>query len=286
MICTVCEDESRTVEPGWLVCSRDYWRLHRALSAIPDLCVELASLGYVQRDERSGTRSAAVRDDQGRVKEIIREPGWMAGGRASDWPADPVAHSLPAGPVNGRGHQPRVSGAREAPVPIRIDPTDLLAPARPASLAVKLRGDWWLKPGGDEDQVGSLAVATELEAIARDWADERNEGRPTPQVPILCSWLLDRIDWACQRSVTIAEAAATVGRIYRVLMAACGRWDAPPKVITVACPACHNVTLFQEFPEADIECGWPDCRRVLTPDDYREYLRGLYEAEMESRRTA
>jgi hypothetical protein len=253
------------VEPGWLVCSRDYWRLHRALSAIPDLCRELASLGYVQRDHR-GERA----DEQGR-----RWPHW-----------DQVANLLPAGPVNGRGHQPRVSGDREAPVPIRIDPTDLLAPARPASLGVKLRGDWWLKPGGDEDQVGSLAVATELEAIARDWADERNEGRPSPQVPILCSWLLDRIDWACQRSVTIAEAADTVGRLYRVLMAACGRWDAPPKVITVACPSCRNVTLFQEFPEADIECGWPDCRRVLTPDDYRQYLLDVYEEEIASRRRA
>ena len=264
-ICVICQEAERLVEPGWLVCSRDYWRLSNALRSIPDLVAEIQSLGYVQRDYRPGTRAVLEVDEQGR-RSIVREPGW---------PADPVAHLLAAGPVNGRSNAPRVSGSNGRPLPIRVDPTDLTAPVRPGSLAVHATGDW------PADQIGWLSVATELDFWVADWATARNESRPSPQVPLLCRWLADRLDWACTDHTAVDEFAVKVSGLYGALMSAVGGWAARPETLITPCRSCGMLALYREIGPVDgsDRVAWGACPALLTEDDYAEWVTELTERE-------
>src|SRR5688500_18208072 len=185
------DGNAHEAEPGRLVCWGAQQRLAAALRDIPVLVDELAGGGYVERDTRVGQQRIPVLDDEGRWLGFTRVPG----------PADPVAHALTAGPINGRSGAPRVAGSGERSLPSRVDPTDLLAAARPASLAVAVTGLY------AADQIGHLAVATELEFWARDWADGRRERAPVPTVPLLAGWLLLRLDWACATHPALDEFA-------------------------------------------------------------------------------
>lgn len=255
MICVVCSDSERTVEPGWLTCYRCWSRLANALRQIPGLVAELVSLGLVQREHRGERRDL----NTGRT-----------------WPHfDPIAHALTAGPINGAKSAPRVSGSRAAPVPIRLDPTDLTASVRPASTAVHARSPW------PADQIGWLSVATELDFWAADWAAERRESRPIPQVPVLCGWLLDRLDWACTEHVALDEFAVKVSAIYGALMSAVGGWTAKPETLITPCKHCGILALYREIgpaPEYDrVACG--ACPALLTEVEYAQYVRELVDQE-------
>jgi hypothetical protein len=258
MTCVVCQDPERAVEPGWLSCYRCWSRLASALREIPGLVAELVGLGLVQRDRRGERRDL----DTGKA-----------------WPHfDPIAHTLTAGPINGAKSAPRVSGSRAAPVPIRIDPTDLTAGVRPASTAVHARSPW------PADQIGWLSVATELDFWAADWAAERRESRPDPHVPALCHWLLDRLDWACQHHVALDEFAAKVSDIYGALMSAVGGWVAKPETLITPCRSCGILALYREVgptPEYDrVACG--ACPALLTEGEYAVYVKELVEDAKES----
>jgi len=204
-----------------------------ALRDIPVLVDELSGLGYVMRSD--------VRD--------------------------PVAHVLTAGPVNGARTGPRVMSSGECSLPIRIDPTDLLAPARPASLAVADTGLY------ASDQIGHLAVATELEFWARDWAALRGEHIPLPTVRALAPWLLDRLDWACATHHALDEFAAKLSHLRTVLTAATGRLPARPDPVDRPCPACGVLALQRPPGGRYIECG--SCGRALTEDEYRDHLEDV-----------
>ena len=65
---------------------------------------------------------------------------------------DPVALRLPSGTISKLGSGPRVSGSREAPLPLRVDPLDLMMPARVAAVHDVLG-----------DQIGQISVASALE---------------------------------------------------------------------------------------------------------------------------
>lgn len=254
MLCVICGN--REQDPDYSqCCPLCPSRLARRLAEIPDLCAELYGLGFVQRDFR-GEHGFPALDAKGN-----RLPHF-----------DQVANAMPAGPINGGRNGPRVGGSTERPTPIRIDPTDLLAAPRPASLAVRMRGDWWLN-GGDPDQIGHLSVATELQTWVRDWASERQEGEPDPQVPSLCSWLADRLDWAIRTHPAVDEFERDVHRIHAALRAVVGDFPAPPKSMEAPCPTCEALGLFQRYPDDWIECG--ECGRILRPEEYAEYVRGL-----------
>lgn len=167
----------------------------------------------------------------------------------------------------GSGSAPKVSGSRERPIPPRMDALDLSMPARHGSLAVHVG-----RYAGD--QVGHLAVATELDFWARDWADMRGESPPRPLVPLLCSWLSDRLDWACRTHPALDEFATAVGRIYGALMAAGGLFDPPPETLAAPCPGCHMLTLYRDRDMQRIVCG-AGCPHLLTEDDYAEYAQRL-----------
>lgn len=233
VVCSVPDGEPHEAAEGWQCCWRAWARMAGALRSIPDLVVELHGLGYVVRNGRS----------------------------------DPVAHVLPSGPLNGSKGSPRVNGSREAPIPIRIDPTDLLASSRMGSLSVAITG---LYPS---DQIGHLAVATELEFWVRDWADIRREGIPLPNVRELSRWLLDRLEWACAHHPAIDEFAEKVRQIRSALTAAAGRFDAPPETLAAPCDSCGMLSLFRDVDLERVACG--SCARLMTEDEYATYARWL-----------
>lgn len=224
-----------------------------ALRLIPDLCNELSGLGYVERD--------------GRAPKLVFPNGHQSAGEAVPH-FDPISNGLTAGPLNGSKGAPRVSGSTERPVPIRIDPTDLLATSRQGSLAVAVTG------AHAQDQIGHLAVATELEFWARDWADSRGENPPLPLVPILCRWLLDRLDWACQHHHALDEFAAALRRLQGALFGLCGYGEPRPETLSAPCPGCHMLTLYRDVDMQRIVCG-AGCAELMTEDSYAEYAKRL-----------
>lgn len=253
-VCVVHQDHE--ADEGWLVCRRAWGRLGGSLRQIPTLVGELHGLGYVQRD--TGRR----RSDDGQVVN-----GW-----------DPVAHALPAGPLNGSRNGAKVSGSPGRSAPIRIDPTDLLGRPRHGSLSVADRSRW---PG---DQVGYLSAATVLDFWVRDWADLRGESLPVIGAANssvtsrgLADWLLDRLDWACQHFMALDEFAGDIQTLSSRLYGLAGYGASRPKLMEAPCPSCHLLTLTQCYEESNIDCENVDCRRSLTPDEYAGHVRTLIE---------
>lgn len=261
VVCTVREGETpHESAEGWLTCWRGYARMASALRIIPELCEELGSLGYVQRDTRDGTRAERVGGKLSEDGRIIRVPSV----------ADPVANGLPAGPLNGSKGAPRVSGSTERPTPIRIDPTDLLGPSRPGSLPIAATGYY------AADQIGYLAVATELEFWARDWAEERRERSPLPTVRLLAGWLLDRLEWACGHHYALDEFAHKLTAIRTALTAEAGRFDARPDPLNAPCPDCHHLTMAWDVDIERALCvGDTGCAGLMTREEYVAYSQRL-----------
>jgi hypothetical protein len=239
-------------EPGRLCCWGAEQHLAAALRDIPVLVDELAGGGYVQRD--------------GFDAKVLFPAGHVRAGELVPH-RDPVANVLTSGPVNGRSGAPRVAGSGERSLPIRVDPTDLLAHARPASLAVAVAGLY------AADQIGHLAVATELEFWARDWADTRRESVPPPTVPLLAAWLIDRLDWACSTHPALDEFAAKLRDLRGSLTAATGRLEPFPTPVDRPCPACGWWALSKAPGEDLIRCG--HCDRALSDDEYRDHLEDV-----------
>lgn len=260
MLCLICEQRDRDYGQCCPLCPS---RLARRLAEIPDLCAELYGLGFVQRDHRGDHGFPAINVHGRRLDHF-----------------DHVSNVLPSGPINGAGSGPRVGGSTERPVPIRIDPTDLLAAPRPASLAVHVRSPW------PADQIGYLPIATELDFWATDWAEQRGEARPPiPSVPGLVRWLGDRLDWAVDHHPALDEFAEKIYAIRGALMGALGLYSAPPKSMEAPCrnPDCEGkgaLTLWQEYPGARVQCG--ACTALLSEEEYADYVRGLIEEAKES----
>jgi hypothetical protein len=262
MTCAVCHDPERPAEIGQ-ACRRCWARMAAALRplGIPALIQDLASLGYVARDRRDPDR----RDEHG-----------------EEWPHfDQIANALPAGPINSRAWSARVSGSATPPIPIRIDPVDLTGPARPATWTLYARG----LLGLDDDQIGTLSVATILWRAVAEWAAALGHAElelPRPTVPIMCAWLRERLDWACEHHPRIADFADELRELQGVLLAANGLIEAPPKLMEARCPSCGNLGLHQAHDEAHIECA--TCPAVvLSPAEYADYARTLIAAELTRR---
>lgn len=258
--CVVCQERERDLENNLLCCPRCAGRLAGALRQIPVLVDELHGLGYVERDTRPGTRALRVPVEGEERTEVIRVPAM----------ADPVANLVPAGPLAGASTGPRAGGTRERSLPIRVDPTDLLARPRYGSLLVAGRTPY------PDDQVGHLPVATTLDFWVRDWADIRGEGLPdigtVSPVALLCGWLEVRLDWALREHGALDEFAGDVSRLLGALYGLAGLGLAAPKLMEAPCPSCRLLALTQPFPEAYIECV---CGRCLTPAEYEEYVMDM-----------
>lgn len=296
--CVICQEFP--AEDGMLVDGRCGGRVASALRQIPKLVDELHGLGYVERDvrpERCSTPACFARGEPVDVIGTVRRgrealeygvrlcvecaarlkaAGVLAAHVAIPArPADPVANGLTAGPTKSTWSESRIRSTRPERLPIAVDPTDLLMPARAGSVAVHA-GPY------AADQVGHLSVATVLDFWCRDWADLRGEGLPPLRTArerspagLLARWLSDRLDWALQHHPALDEFAHDVSDLLGALFGAVNGGRVVPKPMEADCPRCGWAALFQPFSEADIECGNPDCRRVLSPAEYAEHVRTL-----------
>ena len=158
----------------------------------------------------------------------------------------------------------RVSGSREAPLPLRVDALDLAAPAR----VVAIRGYF-------DDQMGEISVATVLDSWVRDWIDVRDRGEnlPVPVVARLGNWLSMRLDWACMDHPAIDEYSDEIGSLWYALRRTTG--DMPPKPEPcggVPCKRCDLRALYRENDgSGDVRCG--SCRHVITGEEYHQWTR-------------
>ncbi|GAA0738662.1 hypothetical protein Drose_04295 [Dactylosporangium roseum] len=153
----------------------------------------------------------------------------------------------------------RVSGSKERPLPIRVDPLDLTGPARHV----------WLL---GEDQVGYESVASVLDFWVRDWREARGglERLPEPSVPVLAAWLLRRADDAMDAHPAVDECFEDVRRVHGALRAQLGLVDPRPEYLDgVPCKRCGAATLWR-VPGSDYasECAIPTCKGLLTEDEY------------------
>jgi hypothetical protein len=93
-----------------------------------------------------------------------RYPAWVPGPWITEQGYDPIAAAIPA-QAKPTDSSPRVSGSREAPVPVNLDAIDLTLPPGPGVIH-----------DPNHDQIGQISVAAIMDQWARDW-DEMRYGR-------------------------------------------------------------------------------------------------------------
>jgi hypothetical protein len=162
----------------------------------------------------------------------------------------------------------RVSGSREAPLPLAVDALDLTLPARAATVH---------DPHGD--QHGHQPVATILDTWVRDWAGHRREHLPEPTVAILAGWLRDRTEWACDQHPAVDEYADELRGLVRTLRIITGTARLVVRLPT-PCPDCDLLSLIRQDGADHVECT--QCRRLWTEDEYRRLAVVLAETMREA----
>jgi ribosomal protein S27E len=158
----------------------------------------------------------------------------------------------------------RVSGSREAPLPLRVDPLDLTMAARVATVHDVGR-----------DQIGLLSVASVLDSWARDWAEVRDmrETLPAPTVVELATWLGNRHGWACDLHPAVDDYAHELRDVRRSLRAVVGVNEVRPEYLDVPCRRCDLMDLHRLPGQDRVECG--SCGDLLTEDEYRRWVKLL-----------
>jgi len=167
-------------------------------------------------------------------------------------------------------HGPRVTGSREAPLPLRVDALDLTMPARGEGLtAVGKEPD----PDGVPLQVGQPSVASTLDLWVRDWREvrDRGEGLPTPTVAVLVGWLTVRLDWACDEHPAVDEFAGEIRRLRNTLRREVGDVDPRPERLPAPCPACDLLAMVRD--SDGVRCR--NCRTELGDDEYADWVGRL-----------
>jgi DNA-directed RNA polymerase subunit RPC12/RpoP len=177
-------------------------------------------------------------------------------------------------PGSGSGEL-RVSGSREAPLPLRVDPLDLGMPARQGAVRDKFG-----------DQTGLQSAATILDSWVRDWREVRsvNERMPAPTAPHLAAWLRTRLPWALTDHEALDEFSGEISGLWGAMRTAIGDSPVTPERIhDVPCKRCDADALFRTTDgTGDIECG--DCGRLLTADEFRQWV-GLVAGAARQRQT-
>lgn len=165
----------------------------------------------------------------------------------------------------GQGRGERVSGSREAPLPLRVDPLDLTMPARFAAVH-DVRGD----------QLGYVSVATVLDSWVRDWRDtlRPQQALPRPSVRHLTIWLTHRLDDACDRHSAIDEFAAEMRDLLSAIWRVTGATEVKPEYMDgVVCRRCDLKDLYRLPGQDRVECQ--SCGDLLTEEEYRRWTRLL-----------
>lgn len=167
--------------------------------------------------------------------------------------------AMPRDQSNGQ----RVTGSREAPVPLNVDALDLALPARVPEASAEGRKH-------PEDQVGHPAVASILDQWCRDWRDEMAfaQSLPVPTVPELARFLINRCDWAADRHPAVDEFASEMGRLRAVLRGVLGLIEPPAEFCDgVVCRKCDRYALYRESDY--VECD--HCGLLYSESEYEEW---------------
>jgi hypothetical protein len=222
------------------------------------------------RDVAEYTAQLLAEDEARTEPTAVREGDVVVRGKygtvlATTGPREPLSYALPGAPTPGVKAGGRVSGSREASVPIAVDRVDLVAPARRTSARAAL----------DDDAVGHLSVATTLDFWAGDLREHRGigEAMPDPTVDALASWLLLRSDEACDDWLPVDEFFEDVRRLRGALMAQLGLFDVPDYKAGVPCRSCSTLALVRQPGSNYVECG--ACPDLLTPEEYEAWVRSL-----------
>jgi hypothetical protein len=203
---------------------------------------------------------------------------------------------LPAALEPGQGETQRVSGSREAPLPLRLAALDLAGEARAGVvkdvLLPKVRtwfdpevstdrdgfwfGGWHRQRVLDEegkpvlvgahDQDGMLPVATVLDSWAREWAEFLGQPLPAAEVPALVSWLSIHLRPAIDGHPAIADFAAEI-TVLLYAMRALLNVSQKPIYLSEACPTCGHTALKRDPGGGDVVCG--ECRRTWEHDEWQ-----------------
>lgn len=245
------------------VCGPCTSRLRHWLIEIPGLCVELQA--------KDAPESVAVHPD-------VRERVLARGGTDTVTvelvavEALTVASALPAGSTPGAARGGRVSGSPEPRSPSNEDALDLLAAPRSLRRAL------------GPDDIGFLPVASTLDFWVQDLRDHRGrgEGLPEPSVTVLCGWLLDRIDDACDDYPPVDEMFDQIRLAYGALRGQLGIIDVPQYMKGVPCPRCSLLTLLHKDGSKWIECS--QCPTLLTFDEYERHVKTVSTEEKAKRR--
>jgi hypothetical protein len=187
---------------------------------------------------------------------------------AALWEIRDLHALLPAALNPGQGEKQRVSGSREAPLPLRVGPLDLAG--APTAAAVH---------DAFGDQEGSLPVAAILDTWARDWQTYLEAGSaevplPAAEVPALTSWLSRHLQWAFREHPAIDEFNREVIVLLYTLRSLLNVSRAPV-YLHEACPTCGLAALRREAmyqttsggsAGGNVVCG--ECHRVWTFEDF------------------
>lgn len=248
--CVVCQRRPAETDQ---VCAADRQWLDRTLREVVEL--------YALLDEAMGAGVPVNVGEWTGALWIDRE-----GEKHTDH-LDPVALALPGGPITtGRGQ--RVSGSREAPLPLRINPLDLTMPVRATEPSDEARR--W-----PEDQLGELSVASRLDSWVSDWRSTIDCGdvRPAPTVVELVRWLRIWLERACDQHPAIYEFAHEIKDLRRTLRAVVGINEVRPERLDVPCRRCDLLALHRLPGEDRVECG--SCGDLLTEDEFTRWLKML-----------
>ena len=169
---------------------------------------------------------------------------------------------LPAHLERPAGGGEKVSGSREAPVPVQLDVLDLSLPLR-GRAAVH---------DPDHDQAGHTPVVWILDSWARDWQATLcpDHQLPATTVATLAGWLGDRLDLACDQHPAIDEFADEIRRTVAALRGVLGHTHLRHR-LPAPCPDCDMLTLYRDDGADWVECG--SCHRLWSEDEYPWLVR-------------
>lgn len=229
-------------------------------------------------------------------------------GAVGGWLADlgSLLPRLPDALVPGQsGEQDRVSGSREAPLPVRLDALSLLGPAAGRDRSYLDRGDdrtgemqagaepvmnvltTWVRVVMDGRQITEPPVPPPMHRLpdapfgpetlaeyVRRW-QWLHDHRFERQVKALRSFLVTHHDWSVRQDWA-DDLAADFHDLWRTCKAVLGDWPAKAEHCAgVACPRCDLMAVFR-LPAKDGRFCEPvagGCGHQFTEDDWARWVR-------------
>lgn len=156
------------------------------------------------------------------------------------------------------GNGERITGTRDAPVPVRVGAVSWIGSAPPGAVET----DW------PEDQTGPTPIAALLGSWARLVAEERHVNQPVGRVGALVEFLRRHHDWITAQMwaddyAGEVHAAWQVGRSLAGVRSDVFRLPVP-------CPTCSRTELVRQNGADRIECE--GCGRIWRESEYRHLV--------------